>query len=218
MNVSSQLPCDRFARRGFTMVEMLLVLGVIVVFAGMTVPPVMRMFSQQKLTGSAERVRAAIAGARFRAIESGLIYQFCSETNGSRFVVVPFEPDHANAQSGGQKSSGGRAWGQLPKGVVFSSATVRTLSNPATTGTSSGSAAPMATASHKLPAGALDGLPNASDLASANWGLPILFHPEGSANADVEITVSDTKAQHIKLHVRAFTGAVSLERLVSGKR
>lgn len=71
---------------------------------------------------------------------------------------------------------------------------------------------------HKLAAGALAGLPNAGDLAGANWSIPILFHPEGTANADLEITVSDSKSQHIKLRVRAFTGAVSMERLAVGKR
>src|SRR5579872_4295131 len=89
-------------RSGMTLVEMLLVVGVIAAFASMTVPSVMRMFNQQKLTASAERVREAIASARVRAIETGVIYQFCSEPNGAHFVVVPFEPDHAGSPSGGQ--------------------------------------------------------------------------------------------------------------------
>jgi type II secretory pathway pseudopilin PulG len=209
-----------FTRSGFTLTEVLLVLGVLVAFAGMTVPSVMRMFREQKLTGSAERVRAAIASARFRAIETGIIYQFCCETNGTRYIVVPFEPDHANAKGGtaGPVTILGRTAGHLPKGLAFSSTSFRTMPN-----SSSGSSAPNTTPltgspSHKLPPGALDGLPNASDMASANWSIPVLFHPEGSANADIEITISDSQAQHIKLHVRAFTGAVSMERLVAGKR
>lgn len=200
-------------RHGFTLVEILLVLGVLVVFAGMTVPSVMRMFSQQKITGSAERVREAIASARFRAIESGVIYQFCCESNGTRYVVVPFEPDHVNSNGGqgGAVPLLSRAAGNLPKGLVFTSATMKSISNSTTSPTT---AAP----SHKLPPGALDGLPKASDLAGANWSMPVLFHPEGSANADMEITISDSKSQHVKLHVRAFTGAVSMDRLVTGKR
>ncbi len=208
------------ARSGFTLLEVMLVLGVLAIFAGMTVPSVMRMFGQQKLTGAAERVRSAIASARIRAIESGIIYQFCSETNGSRYVVVPFEPDHANSQAGGQ--GGGatlltRAAGRLPAGIAFSSVNFRTAAAPTTTGAPAAATA-SAGASHKLLPGSLDGLPNAGDLAGANWSTPVLFHPDGSSGADLEITVSDQKMQHIKLHVRAFTGAVSIERLVAGKR
>ena len=205
-------------RSGFTLLEVMLVLGVLAIFAGMTVPSVMRMFGQQKLTGAAERVRSAIASTRIRAIESGIIYQFCSETNGSRYVVVPFEPDHANSQAGGQGGAAtllSRAAGRLPAGIVFSSVNFRSSAAPAAT---TATATAGAGASHKLMPGTLDGLPNASELAGANWSTPVLFHPDGSASADLEITVSDPKMQHIKLRVRAFTGAVSIERLVAGKR
>ena len=201
-------------RNGFTLLEVMLVLGVLAIFAGMTVPSVMRMFGQQKLTGAAERVRSAIASTRIRAIESGIIYQFCSETNGGRYVVVPFEPDHANSQAGGQGGAAtllSRAAGRLPAGIVFSSVSFRSSGASAAT-------TAVAGASHKLMPGSLDGLPNASELAGANWSTPVLFHPDGSASADLEITVSDPKMQHIKLGVRAFTGAVSIERLVAGKR
>lgn len=198
------------SRRGFTLVEILLVLAVLAVFAGMTVPAVMRMFGQQKLTGSAERVRSAIASARIRAIESGLMYQFCCEQNGSRFVVVPYELDYANPPQGGQATGSktlGRASGFLPKTILFSSVMVR----------SAGTLLP-ATSSYKLSPQALDGLPNASDLASVNWCAPILFHPEGSANVDAEITLSDAKSQEVQLRIRAFTGAVAMERLTQRKR
>lgn len=211
----------RSCRSGFTLTEMLLVLGVIVAFAGMTVPSVMKMFQQQKLTGGAEKVRGAIASARFRAIESGLIYQFCCEPNGTRFVVVPFEPDHMSAKTGGGSSGPvtllGRASGTLPNGLKFSSISART----STSSTLAANATAMTTSaapSHKLPAGSFDGLPNAGDLASASWSPPVLFHPEGSANADIEIKVSDTKGQFVRLTVRAFTGAVSMDRVVAGGR
>jgi type II secretory pathway pseudopilin PulG len=226
------------ARSGFTLVEMLLVLGVFIVFAGITIPSVMRMFGQQKLTHAAERVRESVASARFRAIDTGLIYQFCCESGGSRFVVVPFEPDHPVTGGSGPAAPvilQGRSWGQLPKGIVFSSvglnSALPTSSTPTTStpntstpntstpNTSTRATTTLSTApTHKLAAGSLDGLPNAGELAGANWSVPILFHPEGTANADLEITVSDSKSQQIKLRVRAFTGAVSMERLAVGKR
>ena len=197
-------------RRGFTLLEVMLVLGVLAVFASMAVPSVMRMFHQQKLTESAERVRMLAASARIRAIESGLIYQFCYEPNGSRFVVVPFESNHASGTNGSGTAAApvvlsSRAAGRMQDGIVF--------------GTPPGAAGAVGLASSmKLASSSLEGLPNASELAGCNWSTPILFHPDGSANMDIEIVIHDPHSQQISIRVRAFTGSVSMERLVAGKR
>lgn len=69
-------------RKAFTLVEILLVLGVLVVFAGMTVPSVMRMFSEQKITGSAERVREAIAMPGFGRLNRESFISFAAKRTG----------------------------------------------------------------------------------------------------------------------------------------
>lgn len=223
-------------RSGFTLLEILIVVGILAAFAGMTLPSVMRIFGQRKLTESAERVRTVAASARVRAIDSGLIYQFCCEANGRYFVAVPFEADHASAGAGGQQSAGGqgtpvtpatRVWGQLPKGVVFSSVTMGGLPNSSSTSPTStnlSSANPTMTiatmtgSSQKIAMSSLEGLPNASDLANLNWSPPIYFNADGSASTDAHIVISDTRSQYITMHVRAFTGAVRLDRLIAGRR
>lgn len=196
-------------RQGYTLFEMLLVLGLIAAFVSMTIPSVMRIYSQEKLSSAAEKIRAGLATARVRAIESGLIYQFCSEVNGAHFVVAPFEPDHLNASGGNaigntaaMANRMGRYSGNLPKGMALSSSTGNTT----------------ATSSYKVTAVSLDGLPNAGDLAGLNWSIPILFNADGSANMDREIIVSDNHAQRIRIHVRAFTGAATLSRIYLEKR
>lgn len=206
--------------RGFTMLEVVLVLGIIAVFAGMTLPSVLRMFNQQKLTQWSERVREAIGSARIRAIESGLIYQFCCEPNGTHFVVVPFEPDHANGTNPAGGGLVGRAYGVLPKGLSFGAPIFGVNpSGPSTTAAPIGTAnVPMTPASNRLSANALQGLPNSGELSSVNWSAPILFNPDGAASADAELVVRDSKAQQVKLRIRAFTGAVSMERLTETRR
>lgn len=196
-------------RRGFTLLEMLLVLGVIAVFAGMTVPSVVRMYNQQKITASAERVREVIASARGRAIETGLIYQFCCEPGGRAFVVVPFELDQSSAagnQQGASTLVASRAAGQLPAGIQFRSLNAVNLPD-----------ASMTTSGQKLSSALLEGLPNAGDLSGVNWSSPVLFKPDGSAGADTEVVLADGHSQTIRLRVRAFTGAVSMTPLVVGK-
>lgn len=210
-------------QHGYTMLEVVLVLGIIAAFAGMTLPSVLRMFNQQKLTQWSERVRDAVASARIRAIESGLIYQFCCEPNGTHFVVVPFEPDHANSRDGSSGVSGGlsgRSFGVLPKGLSFGSPVFGV--NPLATGSNTasvGTAVVVPTAgSNRLSANALQGLPNAGELSSVNWAAPILFNPDGAASADAELVVKDDRAQQVRLRVRAFTGAVSMERMSESSR
>jgi prepilin-type N-terminal cleavage/methylation domain-containing protein len=201
-------------RSGFTLLEMMLVLGVLAAFAGMTVPSALRMFGQEKLTRSAEQVRGIAAGARVRSIETGLTYQFCCEPGGRHFVVVPFEKqfesDRLNAKGSGQTEGVGRfsrVAGQLPSGIVFGATNLAgsiNLTTPAV--------------AQKLAPGALDGLPNAGDLANCNWSAPILFNSDGSASSDAEVTVSDSRKQQITLRFRAVTGSVSMGRIVEGKR
>lgn len=198
-------------RRGFTLMEMMLVLAVLAVFASLTVPSVVRMYRARRLSEAAEHVRALAASARVRAIETGLIYQFCTETNGTHFVVAPFEPDHLNSgnvgQNGQPMSLASRASGNLPKGYTL------TASFPGIVTT-----AGVTPAGHKIASGSLDGLPNAGELSNLNWSNPVLFNPDGAANSDTEITVTDSWSQEIRIRVRAFTGSVTMGRLTIRKR
>jgi len=199
-------------RRGFTLMEMMLVLAVLAIFASLTVPSVVRMYRARRLSEAAEHVRLLAASARVRAIETGLIYQFCTETNGTHFVVAPFEPDHLNSgtvgQNGQTMSLASRASGNLPKGFTL------TTSLPGAAVATPG----IAPVTHKMAAVSLDGLPNAGELANLNWSIPILFNPDGAANSDAEITVGDAWSQDIKIRVRAFTGSVTMSRLTIRKR
>jgi hypothetical protein len=85
------------------------------------------------------------------------------------------------------------------------------LSNPSMTGSA------MASGPMKIAMSSLEGLPNAGDLANLNWSAPILYNADGSANTDAHIVIGDSKSQYITLRVRAFTGAVSMDRLTAGK-
>lgn len=191
--------------------EMMLVLAVLAVFASLTVPSVVRMYRARRLAEAAEHVRLLASSARVRAIETGLIYQFCVETNGTHFVVAPFEPDHLNAgnvgQNGQPMSLASRASGTLPKGFTLTSAYPGTVTAPGTV-----------PAGHKMAAGSLDGLPNSGELSNLNWSTPVLFNPDGAANSDTEITVADAFSEEIRIRVRAFTGAVTMGRLTIRKR
>lgn len=194
------------ARTGLTLLEVLLSLAVIAIFVTLAWPSVLRMYGEQQILSAAEKVRAFVATARVHAIESGLSYQFRHESEGSHFLVVPFEREFESVEltsKGGGTAEGlgrfSRASGTLPKNVTFSAR--------AQTGSAS---TPLA--SQQLSSDALSGLPDANKLSGLSWSGPIVFQPNGSA-ADAEFMVVDRRNQRIVLRVRGITGAVSMSRI-----
>lgn len=195
-------------RAAFTMIEVLLVLGVIVVIIAVAWPNVIRLTQQQRLIEAGDTVRSLAASARAHAIDSGLVYQFRYEPGGRRFVVLPFEREFesVNSNSSGVGTIGGlgrfsKASGQLPEGVSFASPTLM--------GTTS--ATPQAGVGQKLSSDAFTGLADASKLEQASWSGPVLFQPDGTA-ADSSIELIDSRNQRVAMTIRGVTGAVSVGR------
>lgn len=197
-------------RAGYTLLEMLLVLTVVAVIIAVAWPNVMRLNGQQKLSESAEKVRAVVASARVHAIDSGLVYQFRYEPGGRHFLSLPFEREFeaVGPNSRGTGSALGRfskASGMLPDGVKFAA--------PKLPGTNpSGNSALPAGLGQKLPAELLSGLPDASKLESLSWSGPLQFQPDGSA-ADVTLDLLDKYNQRITLRIRGVTGSIGVSRI-----
>jgi prepilin-type N-terminal cleavage/methylation domain-containing protein len=64
---------DGRRRRGFTLLELMLVLAVIVVVTAMAVPALYRPLQNYKLKKGADHVRAIMGKAQLRAIKSGQV-------------------------------------------------------------------------------------------------------------------------------------------------
>ena len=212
---------SRLPRRGtsnraaFTMVELLLVLGVVAAILAVAWPNVLRLTSQQKLVDSAEKVRALAASARMHAIDSGLAYQFRYEPGGRHFVMVPFEREFEGVSptARGTGTALGRfskASGTLPEGVTFTS-TARGNS------TVSANAAESTAIGQKITSLALTGLPEAAKLESVTWSGPVLFQPDGSST-DAMLDLIDRRHQRVTLKIRGITGATSASRVHQERR
>ncbi|MFH5802556.1 prepilin-type N-terminal cleavage/methylation domain-containing protein, partial [Alienimonas sp. DA493] len=124
------------APRGFTLVEILLVLTVLAVLAAVVAPSALRFFGDYALRSSAEAVRSDLARARLDAVQEGVPYEFRAEANGERWVVVPAERETAvvgavgsgaglaGAAATGAAASAAGDWvpvrsGTLAEGVTF---------------------------------------------------------------------------------------------------
>ena len=199
---------------GFTMIELLLVLGVVAVIIAVAWPNVLRLSGQQRLIDSSDKVRSLAASARVHAIDSGLVYQFRYEPGGRHFVVIPFEREfetvNPNSRGAGTATGLGRfskASGLLPEGVkFFAPSLLETTSSSASNGTG-----------QKLSSDAVSGLADAAKLEQVSWSGPVLFQPDGTA-ADATVELVDRHNQHVTMRVRGVTGAVAVSRLHQQER
>jgi prepilin-type N-terminal cleavage/methylation domain-containing protein len=186
---------ERGRRAGFTLLELLLVLAVLVTVVSLTWPSVMRYLREQDIMEGAEATRTAAAGTRIKAIDTGLTYQFRYEPQGRRFVVVPYDPPETIAASStptdGSVSTFPVLSGQLSEECRF----VTPADQPSV--------------SEGLPPEAFAGLPNASELQGTSWGPPILFFPDGTA-ADATFGITNEDELRIDLSVRGLTGTLTL--------
>ncbi|HEY1381191.1 MAG TPA: GspH/FimT family pseudopilin [Gemmataceae bacterium] len=176
-------------RRGFTLLEVLLVVAVIVILAAMAYPSIEAMYGDVRLSAAADQVRARWADARTKAIEEGRPYRFATQPDG-QFRIAP---DAADFWSGGGGSGASESNDadtpplvveeSLPKGIGFSDETNNSGDNS-------------------------DGGP---------WTTVLKFLPDGTASADKTITLQAEGYRSVQLRVRALTGAVTVETLPAGK-
>jgi prepilin-type N-terminal cleavage/methylation domain-containing protein len=201
---------------GYTLLELLLVLTILVCVAGAVAPTVVARMAEYRLKQGAESARFALSATRIHAIDLSSVYQFRFEPGGRRFLAVPTDADAvAMAQRSGSASgglpSGSFESGQLPEDISFAAAVVATQAVPGSTTT--------------LPAGATDGawsqavahVPNAGEFNSAAWSAPIVFRPDGSA-VESSVNVVDKNGNGFQLKVRELTGEVFITRLETGTR
>lgn len=191
--------CSQARPGGYTLLEMLLVVTLLLVILGVVYPAFRQLFGAHKLKEQTEQVRAKFAGTRVRAIDSNVMYQFLYEPGGRRYLVIPFEHDAVDPASTGQALTPQAAAaryvfsGQLPDGFEFRPID---LSEPL---------------GGTLPQEILATIPGSLELTNVRWSLPILFYPDGTA-ADYEFEVYDDKSprHYMTLTLRGLTGTVSV--------
>lgn len=173
------------ARRGYTLIELMLVLAVLVVLTSLVWPPLSRMYGHHQLKRAAEDVRAHAADARLRSVHAGRDYQFRFEPGGRNYVVVPDETS-ATVTSETSDSFADK----LPEGLQFNAVTETGLLTESLSGES------------------FAGLPGAHELEEVAWSPPTVFYADGAAT-DAAFDIVEEDGRYIRIAVRGLTGAVT---------
>lgn len=174
-------------RNAFSLIELILVMGIIVMIFSLAIPLATRALGSHALRQSADRVRVAMGKARVEAIKSGKIHALFLQTNSDWFNVAPFSQISAQqglaarqTQLNANQIRTDLEDNQLPKGIFFAEGIT---SN--------------------------DG--RSADAFSQNGGggnsqiKPILFYPDGTAQ-DARVFLRDEQANMTSVQLRGLTG------------
>lgn len=188
--------CARRAKRragGFTLLELLLVLGLIVAMVGIAWPALRGPFGGARLREAAKQVRVEMSRTRLSAMETDAVYELQYGVDASRFRVRrlldlnPAESEEcaatdyvSDATSGESDASAGWTEFELPEGVVF--------------------ADPLAPADDGLAHAPVE---EASTVGA--WSTPIVFYPDGTTST-TEMRLRNERGDEVVITLRGLTG------------
>lgn len=187
----------RSVRQGFSLLELLIVIAVLLSVSAMAIPPMMDRLQSGRVQDGAESVREVLANARRYAIDAGVDYHFRYELNGQAFVAIPAEPSPvlANSYTGDEEDT---------RIVVEAGELDETLFIKPISGAD--------TLSESLEVEAFTDLPNAGELAQKTWSAPILFRFDGTAE-DSQFRVMDDGTRTAEITVRGLTGSARVSQV-----
>lgn len=178
--------------RGFTLLELMLVLAVLVVIAAVAWPSLIGPMSNQQLTSGAEQLRAAWTNARVQAMTTGIIQVCRYETNTRHYRIEPFAgvdateamvPQDAFFEPGQSPLTNGQDL-LLPESVVF-----------------------------RVGRGELDtrsdSLNQEAGAAASGWSSPIYFYPDGTTS-NASVAIANDRGLFVLLVLRGLTGVVTV--------
>ena len=186
------------ARRGYTLVEVLVVMAVLIIIAAMALPLIRKPLLRREVQSAADSVRTKMFHARDGAMKSSHVYTFQYQPGSGTYRVSPQQQSSPAGQTDGAGTSAGQdpmmadgqhlpcEDGSLPEGLHF-------LADD-----SPDPDAPDATAPMVAQGGGANG-----------WSDPILFYPDGTTS-DARLIVASGRGYAVHIRLRGVTGNVSV--------
>ena len=200
--------------RAFTLLELLLVLALLVVLAGLAMPLFDGSFTSLRLRRATDEVLAVWVRARTAAIESGRPHQFRFRAGSGDYLIEPWPRDEDNSTNpANARDSSGEFLlelhnedgtviirDRLPEGIVI------TGGEHTSRGSAQGGRSPRIVES-------LAGDTRAAGPFGAGWSAPVLFHPDGTA-FDASLLLGNGRRQYQRATLRGLTGTGHSSQLI----
>ena len=187
---------------GFTILELLLVLALLVTVTSLAAPTVGRTLDSHRLRSAGDEIRIAWSKARVRAMEKGRTYVFQHEPTGTKYRVESLlSPDDylesdqltgvgglgaAAMNSTADSSSGGDSVEtELPENVQFAGSQVAEDMRGLFLSQSAQSTSPTDT----------------------QWSSPVYFYPDGTTST-AKLRVVNQREKSLEISMRGLTGVV----------
>ncbi len=195
-------------RGGYTLLEVVLVVSIVVMLAGIFSPTLFTMYEQQKLSAAADTYRAAVVTARARAIEEGQPYRVAIVPGKGNLRVAPDMDSAWNGSGNPTDASGNPVFvyeATLSRGISLSMA-----SSPQR---------PDASGDTALPVGTVGG---------SQWTTAAVLLPDGSArvatdpstgsNAGLttDVLILPVNRRGLIVSLRALTGETTVRKAGPG--
>ncbi len=200
-------------RKGFTLLELMLVLGILVALAGVSWPALRGPAANARLRDAARKLRADWSAARLDAMEQGTTFAWRYAPEGSLYARMPYA---APPWVGSQEDSAARKSNQSPRGET-------TMTVDGQLPESVSFAGPEAY--EDLYDGLYEEDPVQSSLGSqlleesvplgdgqgdmVDWSDPVMFYPDGTTSDSV-VVLRDEGGRTIRVELRGITGTTTL--------
>ena len=191
------------ARRAVTLIELLLVLGILVAVAAIAAPALSGSVEAQRLKSAARQVQAIWTRAHVKAMRTGQPQVFHCELGSDKYEIIPWTADVTADDPRSQGNTGSFSAPQktpasvadedaprLPEGIQFL----------------------MSDTQAEERSAAIESVMAQNSSRQAQWSRPVLFFPDG-ATSDAYLLMQNKREKAIRLDLRGMTGSVVVSEI-----
>ncbi len=197
------------ARGGFTLLELVLVLAIIVLIGALAVPSLGEVFERQKLQGAAQELRLKWDRARLEAMRTGQAQVFQCTIGQRDYSLGPWvlESDIANAGSGATVMTGAGTLVETQANGFFTAAGP-TEPEPEQLEENLSFVSCLVAGDMRAYTTAQDSQstrPGMSDVNTQTVGQSVIFYPDGSTST-AEVRIQNQRGDVRAIQLRGLTG------------
>ncbi|MCA9175553.1 MAG: prepilin-type N-terminal cleavage/methylation domain-containing protein [Planctomycetales bacterium] len=209
--------------QGFTLMELLLVLAILVVAGAVTIPVAIGPLEGQRLLKAGDQVRAAFNRARVAAMRTGQIHFFRFQPNSNQYAIEALADGESMVEASAEvmmQFNGAGGAGGLSGGLVAPGAGGGVGSVDPLTGQPQALTLPentmfvsVSNLAELKSARVLERMQTMGDITLSE---PILFYPDGTSST-TQLVLANPQEQFVVIRLRGLTGLAQLSGLLTSE-